>query len=413
MKEKYKISLVYAVIGLLWIYFSDAIILFLFPGLTASELTYFQSYKGFLYVLLTTLILYFFLDKTFGKMQEKIDLAQSSEKRFNNIFESTPIPIFIIDKASNKILNVNESGIKTYGYSKEELIGLTYTNLMDDEVQFLYEKYLGSSFDHLTDSPNVFTHKKKNGELFSVEERSSEYVENQNSYKIVIAFDLTRIGRTEKDLRRSKENIIMLEEKERNKYSSELHNGIGQYLVVIKQVSALLSETGKDDKNAQLFNLITESADSALKECRRITHDLSPKELYSEGLKKLLVRAIERMDPSLSIEMDIDDRMDAMLDIHSKFHLYRIFQENLNNTLKHSNGSKIVLHISIDQNEIHYLFNDNGVGLNEELIQSDKSFITIRKRVEFLKGKLLINNLKDGGANFEISFPPVYKIVLN
>jgi len=415
MKEKYKISLIYAVIGLVWIYFSDTVVLFLFDGISAEDLSNFQSYKGFLFILLTTLILYFFLDKTFKSMQDKIDYAQFSEKRFNDIFESTPIPIFLIDNVNYQIINVNQSAVDAYGYTKKELLGMQYTQLINDQIQFIYSKYLKSNGSDHNDPVRTLKHIRKNGEVFTVEERSTDYIENNNLYKVVIAFDLTRIGSVENDLRKSNESIILLEENDRKRFAGELHNGIGQYLVVIKQVSALLSEGNENEKNSHLFKLINESAENALIECKRLTHDLSPKELYNDGLKKLMYNAVDRIVQSMniSIDLDIDERLDTLLNIHAKFQLFRIFQENISNTLKHSKGNRIALQIKIVNNQIYYSFHDDGIGIEEDHLNSESSFNSLKKRVDFLNGKLTIVNSAEGGAMFEIIFPPVYKIVLN
>lgn len=73
------------------------------------------------------------LQDSFQHMLYKLDTFEeefrASEKKYRLLFNANPDPIFIIDRSNFKILDVNERALHTYGYSREELVGMSFINL--------------------------------------------------------------------------------------------------------------------------------------------------------------------------------------------------------------------------------------------------------------------------------------------
>ncbi len=79
LKEEMKIILIYILLGITWIYFSDKVLVYLFTK--ESIITSIQTYKGIIYVLLTGLIFYLLLKKYFTQLREtKKELKQKNKK---------------------------------------------------------------------------------------------------------------------------------------------------------------------------------------------------------------------------------------------------------------------------------------------------------------------------------------------
>lgn len=76
MRPEFKITAVYLAIGILWIYFSDSLISTLFDNQWLSNITYFQTIKGFFYVVVTSIILFFMIRSYYVKTKERISLLQ-------------------------------------------------------------------------------------------------------------------------------------------------------------------------------------------------------------------------------------------------------------------------------------------------------------------------------------------------
>lgn len=74
-----------------------------------------------------------FLDISKRKRAE--EALHESEEKYRSLFDSGPNPIFVIDQTSLKIIDVNPAAIETYGYSKDELVGRSFNELGEFELQ--------------------------------------------------------------------------------------------------------------------------------------------------------------------------------------------------------------------------------------------------------------------------------------
>ncbi len=126
--------IVYSIIGYLWIFLSDLIL-----SLITSESTMintFQTYKGFLFVTVTAIILYIMLKQRLLVIEkERSERIQSenklseSEERFSKFFYANPVAIIITRNNDGKIIEVNQSYQALLEYSREELVGNTVFDL--------------------------------------------------------------------------------------------------------------------------------------------------------------------------------------------------------------------------------------------------------------------------------------------
>lgn len=172
--------------------------------------------------------------------------------------------------------------------------------------------------------------------------------------------------------------LVQSQEDERKRIASELHDGLGQTLSALKyQVEAaiLVSKGGSDVKvNDENLNNILNSATSALAELRRISVDLRPSILEDIGLLMTLkwfaneynkVYADLNIDLQFNItELDIPDE--------NKSVIYRIVQESMNNTAKHSDATKIYIHLIKNKSGVLLRITDNGCGFDLKKVMSNK-----------------------------------------
>ncbi|MGZ3754900.1 MAG: PAS domain S-box protein [Mucilaginibacter sp.] len=132
----------------------------------------------------------FFKDITERKLSDL--LLVESEKRYSDLFNLSPMPIWVFDLKTLYFLNVNEAAIKHYGYSRDEFMAMTIRDIRPKHKLSDMESVLSE-----TDKPNemtskgVFTHKKKNGELIEVDVQSNTIDYKGRKARLVIAHDIT------------------------------------------------------------------------------------------------------------------------------------------------------------------------------------------------------------------------------
>ena len=122
-----KIAAVYAVIGALWILFSGRLLHhFVHDENLAATL---ENVKGWAYVVVTALLLGWWLNRYFRQIRRATELLQTSEVRFSTIFKDSPMAIAISRLGDDVLVDVNEAFVQLHGYPREEILGRTSEEL--------------------------------------------------------------------------------------------------------------------------------------------------------------------------------------------------------------------------------------------------------------------------------------------
>ncbi len=147
------------------------------------------------------------------------DALEDNEKKFRMLFEENPVPMMVYDFESLKILAVNESAVKYYGYSRDEFLKMDTLQIRPKEeagVYLNYRKELYKKGEHnLPHNAGVWTHRKKNGEIAKVEviRRVIEY-EGKEAI-IALINDVTEKNKAVEELERRNREISRLYEVEK------------------------------------------------------------------------------------------------------------------------------------------------------------------------------------------------------
>lgn len=197
--------------------------------------------------------------------------------------------------------------------------------------------------------------------------------------------------------------LIESQESERKRIAVELHDGLGQNLVIIKNRAMLGIKKGDDkERTAKEFNQIAESATQALEEVREITNNLRPQLLDRLGLTKAINAMLKKITDVVEVESEID-MIDALFSENEEISIYRIMQESLNNVIKHSEAAKVVVKIKRNDNNVLIKIADNGKGFNiENERKLGLGLAGLKERSQLLNGELKIDSTIGEGTTIEI-----------
>jgi signal transduction histidine kinase/ligand-binding sensor domain-containing protein len=205
--------------------------------------------------------------------------------------------------------------------------------------------------------------------------------------------------------------LIHSQEEERKRIASELHDSLGQNLLIIKNRAVLGLKSGEQDFEKKQLNEISGNASSAIDEVRRIAYNLHPYQLERLGLTKAISSIIDNLESSTGIifKFEIDD-INHILKPEEEINLYRIIQECISNIVKHS-GSKSA-YVSIKkENDIIIKIEDSGIGLTEgnfninSVEKKGFGFKNLQERIKLLKGELIIDSAENKGTKLFIKIP--------
>ena len=160
MSAAARISLIFFLIGALWVLGSDSVLLFMLGG-NPNAFASAQTFKGWAFVGAASLALYLLVKREF-------DARRQEDERFRNLVAANPMPMWVYDQETLAYLDVNDAACAHYGYSREEFLAMRITDIRPaEEVPRLLE-YLSQKSDEFQRTDN-WRHRKKNGDIIEVE----------------------------------------------------------------------------------------------------------------------------------------------------------------------------------------------------------------------------------------------------
>jgi signal transduction histidine kinase len=213
---------------------------------------------------------------------------------------------------------------------------------------------------------------------------------------------LTAYERAETNSRLSaKKSLIVGQEKERERLSRELHDGLGPLLTSLKLVIQSTELSTEEKKKVAVI------VDDTISEIRRMTYDLMPSALVDFGVGKALTNFVELIQKSSGISIIYEDgtketRTHLINDLG--ICVFRVCQELVNNSLKHSQAKKIVISLTEFDDKVSLYYVDNGKGFDPKTVNRGLGLRNIEERVEVFNGYL---NIRSGsyGTEIELEIP--------
>ncbi len=300
----------------------------------------------------------------------RIQLAQS-EKRYKDVFNKSPMPMIQLTGDEYLITMANKATLDLYKLSDAQLIGKSiYSFNKNKENQF-------------TDS-NIrrFTQYDNDNNEIIVDIILNQLEGNQKEYIALV------VNKTDELLfeKNKFEIITQAEESEKKKIARELHDGLGQQLVLLNLLFQNLNpEVGQESKHKDIGNLLQ----SCIREVKEIAYNLLPPELEN-GFFNAMDRFSNRINSigQMSFILNIDSQLtEHDLGNVDRFNLYRIVQEVINNAIKHSKADKIVFTMSKRNESIYIEVEDDGIGFDSEKVRLGLGLQNIQHRMKMSRIK--------------------------
>lgn len=204
-----------------------------------------------------------------------------------------------------------------------------------------------------------------------------------------------------------KSAYAMLEGKdqERKRIAEELHDNLGNILVSLNMYLDTYLSSADENRKKTIIQRVRDLTSQASEETRKLSHRLDAVALKHFGLSAALNELFQTLEETQSIRVKKSLLVDDKFENEIAFNLYRIIQELVNNTLKHSQAKTISLELNQIRSEyISLIYQDDGVGFDPGSNYVGLGLKNIRSRVEVFNGDLSIEPLKKG-VSFIIEIP--------
>jgi signal transduction histidine kinase/ligand-binding sensor domain-containing protein len=200
--------------------------------------------------------------------------------------------------------------------------------------------------------------------------------------------------------------LVASQESERKRIAGELHDSLGQNLIVMKNWALLgMKRVEPDSKAHNQFDQISAMASQALDEVREIAHNLRPHQLDELGITEA-IRSVVTKNDAAGVHFDVElDKVDGLLGTEAEINLYRIVQESVNNILKHSHATRAKIALRRVDGTLQLKIEDNGSGFDVNNGHGGMGLSGIHERARMLGGRLLIHSTPGKGSIVSLIVP--------
>ncbi len=213
--------------------------------------------------------------------------------------------------------------------------------------------------------------------------------------------------RLEKEKKLRLRSVLDAQEKERQRLSRELHDGLGPLLLTgkMKLENAMETEIKTLKKNiSEVIGLFSKT----VQEIRTISNNMMPAGLKEFGLAVALENFCRQMEGNNAVKIHCHIELSKKhFDKTTDIYLFRIAQEAINNVLKHAGATEI--HISLEEIEHHLYFTivDDGCGFDSTSAENHQGngLVNIKERVNLLNGYFELKTAPEKGTRIDIDIP--------
>ena len=226
---------------------------------------------------------------------------------------------------------------------------------------------------------------------------------------ILIYFIISLIRHQRRNVKLNQEKIeaeIITLENERRRIAADLHDEVGPMLSGIKLMISNLQV--KNDSDRDRIVKVKEYIDDSIKRMREISNNLLPAVLEKRGILEALQQLFVEHQKVHGIMIQFSYDENIVLSSQRQLHLYRIVQEILHNTTKHSQAKTLRIELFMSNKSISLYTEDDGKGFDIQ----DKShkgkglgMRNLHSRAELLSGNMYIESVPSKGTYITLNFP--------
>ena len=356
------------------------------------------------------------LTKEIAERKWAEEALKKSEEKLKNILHGSPIPTFVIDNI-HRVIYWNKSleeysGIKAkdiirtdhhweafYDEKRPCLADLLVDGKINDIPHWYLEKYRASDLiGGAYEAVDYFPKLSQDGKWLHFTAAPIKDSKGRLIGAVETLQDVTETKKAEQRIKSLSRQIINIQEREREFISREIHDNVGQLLSALKMALSRVNRKIPDklstvkEQLSEISNLVNKT----IKEIRALSHALHPPLIEDLGIASALEELCQdfKSYSEINITWDIKQIQESLQSI-TKITIYRLFQEGLNNILKHSRATKAYLTLTSSGSTINAVIEDNGVGflvddIFSPLQKKSLGLISMRERVALIGGSLKI-----------------------
>jgi PAS domain S-box-containing protein len=332
-----------------------------------------------------------------------------SENLYNTAINAINDSIFVIDKNLN-ILLANQALLRfnhRFGFPKN-IIGKklpkVYTFLSKKNIE-QYHRVFNSGKEHISEETYLIGER-----LFFTETKIIPVFQQKIVVRSVVTIrDITERKNFEKKIMNT---IIETEEKERKRFSEDLHDELSSLLSTIKiYINTMYDENIDSVKQAEMIRFTNELINQAIQNSKEIANNLSPSVIKRFGLISAIQSLCQKIEIPERLHIDFKtENYRHKLREDEEISIYRIISELINNTVKHAEAHHINTTMESSGNNLNIYYSDDGKGFDfENMIKQNRKGLGLQNIIMRIKSLNGLYNVKSSiGDGFSIAIKMVF-----
>jgi PAS domain S-box-containing protein len=339
------------------------------------------------------------------------EALRKSEQRYRTLVETSSEWIWSVD-LDGRHTSSNSAIRDILGYEPEEILGLSSLDLMHPEDRREVQGWFPTAVAERRGWSNMIIRwRHKDGSYRWLESNGVPIFDEAGELAGYWGADrdVTARVRAGDDRRRLLGELVRLQEEERRRIASDIHDDPVQAMTAVEMRLETLRLRMKDADGRKTLEQLTLSVSAAIARLRRLLVELRPPRLDREGLASAIRSLLDRLRDETGIAVALEDRSLHEIPVDARTVLYRITQEALTNVRKHAEAASVKVGIAERDGGVLLRIRDDGRGFDPARTAEERpghlGLVSMRERAELADGKFRISSVPGDGTTVDVWVP--------
>ncbi len=341
-----------------------------------------------------------------------------------NVLDTLPVGVFILDSRF-RVRRVNSKIEEFFAIPRAELLGQDKRRLVRERISAImdggsdFRQRVLATYDQNTYVENFVCHvlpgdcrQERWLEHYSQPVRKGDAIIGRAE----VYFDVTERIQTDEEINWISTQFMQVQEREKARIASNLHNQVGQTVIALRfaleNLHASLREREEMRFEQERLEQIIRRAEEVGREISHISSDLLPSTLKPFGIQETLswMAGYYKSLYGITVDCQFLGLQDKRFAPEVEVVLFRIFQEGLNNVVKHAQTGLVQCKLIYSHPRIIVMIQDQGRGFDQGTHQLGAGLRIMQQRLAELGGTLKISSKVNCGTVLRAVIPDVVPV---